>query len=487
MVLASKASVVLIVCGIVALLVAPLASAASDYISTPPATVYENPAMSPQTMDYDKLNKTFIAHPGWIQDRLIHYYKFRMYTPGTYPNKVVPGSAPNIPIGELYLLSTNNAFSGIVAGQMPIVRWHTADGENYSDFVEVVWAQVSGGYQANAYKSYGDLVGNNTVLTPSGIYANLPVVPIGSRLQDPSGSGFSPITPLMVWYRGVEIQAFVFETTNQAFANYFNPITRTGAASLAGSGYEITVANFVTNRQVATIPIWHLNQYSYGVTPGVNNGGPWRGGERNIVDQDRGDPGYTPLWQVFWVSKVPVDYRADMASSASQVTTENGFEVLQAPMYVNCPNVGPVHGSTANPNKATTFGKGQVVPGERLVIQGALVMQGGATIDAYVGAAKVASATTSMMGAYEFDLSADTLAQGTNTITVKDASGNALQTLSLTKTSVGLAGVPVGILAAVAVVIIAALLVGVTWQMRRRKGKRDPPEVRPPEDPTEKP
>lgn len=451
----------------------PVAQAGPDYIPEAPPTVYEDPAMSPQTMDYDKANKTFIAHPGWIRDKLIHYYKFRMYTPDTYPEKVKPGVAPNIPIGEVYLLTTTGDFSGIVADQRPIVRWHTADGENYSDFVQIIWATVASPYIADTYRSYGDLVENGTTQAPSGIFANLPVVPTGSRLQDPSASGFAPIQPLMVWYRGVEVQTFVFETTSQAFADHFNPLTRTGTASEVGSGFEITVENFVSAGRVNIIPIWHLNQYWSGVQPGLNHGGPWRGGQRNIIDSDRGDPGYSPLWQVFWLSKVPVDYSADAASSASQLSETNGFEVLATPMYVNCPNVGPVGGGEVNPNKKGTFGKSTVTAGESVRLSGALVMQAGVTIEAYIGGTKVATTQTAMMGGYVFDLSADQLVDGSNTVVVRDGSGTTLQTVTLTKAAGGLSGLLAPVL--LAVVIAAAVVGAVLLFLRRRRGRAKPP------------
>lgn len=450
----------------------PAVQAAGDYISEPPATVYEDPVMSPQTMDYDKANKTFIAHPGWIDDKLIHYYKFRMYTPDTYPSKVEPGRAPDIPIGEFHLLTTTGDFSGIVAGQKPIIRWHTADGENYSDFVQVIWATVAPSYVANTYKSYGDLVENGTSLTPSGVYANVPVVPIGSHLQDPSGSGFSPIEPLMVWYRGVEVQTFVFETTSQAFADYFNPVTRIGNAALAGSGYEITVDAFVASGRVAILPIWHLNQYWAGVTPGVNSGGPWKGGMKNIVDLDRGNPGYTPLWQVFWVSQVPLDYSADLASDAAQIMEANGFRVTQTPMFVNCPNVGTRGGSTPNPNKATTFGRSQVSAGETVRVMGALVMQAGASVDAFVGSTKVATTTTAMMGGYQFGLPASVFSAGTNTITVKDGSGNVLETFTVSYSGAGPLEVLAnpGVLAGI-ILVVAAIGVALVVRRKRAAGK----------------
>lgn len=463
--------------------VAPLVSGGSDYIAGPPPTVYEDPMMSPQTMDYDRQNKTFLAHPGWIRDKLIHYYKFRMYTPMTYPERVSSNGPPDIPIGAMYLLTTGG-FSGIVAGQKPILQWHTQDGESYSDFVEVMWATVSPAYAANTYRSYGDLVENGTVFSPSAIFANVPVVPTGSRLQDPSGSGFAPIAPLMAWHRGVEVQTFVFETTDQAFADHFNPVTRSGGAGQHGSGFEITVSPFVSGGTVSFIPIWHLNQYWAGVQPGVNSGGPWSGGQRNIIDRDRGAAGYSPLWQVLWVSQVPFDYAADQASSAQQLVEANGFHVLATPMYVNCPNVGPVGGSSLNPRKASSFGRSQVDPGEVVRVAGALVMEAGVPLDAYVGDTKVASATTAMMGGYEFLLPTGAWPDGQVTITVRDAAGTVLQTTTLTKTggiaaAVGNPAFAIGV--AIVLAVVTALLV-FRWRKRtatRREGNPPPGDLRP--------
>ncbi len=417
-------------------------------------------------MDFDHANNMFIAHPGWLNDRLIHYYKFRMFTPATYPTRVPMQGAVNIPVAPLYLITTSGGdFSKIVQGQKPIIRWHTADGEAYSDFVQLFWVVVPQTYLANTYKSYEDVNGNvSSSIVQSNIYANLPVVPTGSKLQDPIalGTNGAPITPLMVWYKGVEVQTFVFETTSQQFADYFNPITRTGTAATRGSGYEISVVSFVSQGRVNTIPIYHLNQYSLGVTQGVNNGGPWKGGGKNIIGFDRNTGGYSPLWQVFWVAKVPIDYSADQASNPAQLTTDNGFQVNPAPMYVNCPNVGPVGGGATNPKKASSFGR-SVGSGETFNLAGALVMVGNKAVTAYLGQTVLATATTNMMGAFVFNISADKLADGQSTISVKDDSGNLLFDVTVTKTSGAIFGVLptiptiVGIL--VAVVVAAGLLI----------------------------
>ena len=61
----------------------------ADYIETVPPTVYEAEEMSPQNMDFDRENNMFIAHAGWYNDFEIHYYKFRIFAPGTYEGVIV--------------------------------------------------------------------------------------------------------------------------------------------------------------------------------------------------------------------------------------------------------------------------------------------------------------------------------------------------------------------------------------------------------------
>lgn len=407
-------------------------------------------------MDFDKANNMFIAHPGWLNDKLIHYYKFRMYTPATYPTKVPTLGTPTIPIPPLYLLTTSsNDFTQLVPEQKPIIRYHTTDGEEYSDFVQIHWVIVDSSYKANTYRSYEDIPASNII--PSTIFANLPVFPVGSKLQDPIALGTTPapIKPLMVWYKSVEVQTFLFETTSQQLADHYNPLTREGSAALSGSGFEITVTNFVQENKVVTIPIFHLNQYSMGVVPGENHGGPWNGGGKNIIGLDRGDAGYSPLWQVFWVSKVPIDYTADHASNQAQLTTANGFEVTATPMFVNCPDVGPRGGGETNPKKASTFSQ-SVNPGQTFTLAGSLVMEADKTVRAYLGERELAATQTNMMGAYIFSVSADQVPEGPATISIRDGEGKLLYDANVTKTGIfgtlptlpTIAGIIIGIVAA---------------------------------------
>ncbi len=450
-----------------------------DYISQPPPTVYEASTVSPQNMDFDQTNNMFIAHPGWLNDKLIHYYKFRMFTPATYPTKVSMQGTPNIPIAPLYLVATSAGdFSSVVSAQKPIIRWHTSDGENYSDFVQVYWVVVDSSYQANTYRSYEDVTSNvpESNIIASNIYVNFPVVPTGSSLQDPVslGTTLAPIKPVTVWYRGVEVQTFVFETTSQPLADYYNPLTREGSAANKGSGYEITVApNLVTQGQVNSIPIFHLNQYPMGVVTGVNHGGPWKGGGRNIIGRDRGDNDYSPLWQVFWVAHVPIDYSTDMASDQAQLAAANGFQVIATPMYVNCPNIGPRGGGDTNSKKASAF-RQSVAPGETFTVAGALVMEADKTVKAYLGGRELGSAKTNMMGAYMFNLSADQLPEGKPTISIKDDTGNLLVDISVSKSGAIFGLLPTIPTIAGIIVAVATASVLVMYRRRHKQSKKQP-------------
>jgi hypothetical protein len=58
---------------------------ADDWIFDVPLTPYFTTPIRLQNMDYDFDNNMFLAHSGWYNDRELHYYKFRMYTPEEYP------------------------------------------------------------------------------------------------------------------------------------------------------------------------------------------------------------------------------------------------------------------------------------------------------------------------------------------------------------------------------------------------------------------
>jgi len=401
------------------------ADTGKDYIDALPLTVYETEGMNPQNMDYDRENKMFPAHQCWIKDKLVYYYKFRMYTPKTYPESIKMGQDNKVATMPIYIYTTTGDLSGIVEDQYPIYPFHTSDGEMYSDFVQVQLVKVSKDYVANSHKSEYDLHEVEGI-TPTQIYLNAPLVPNGSKLEA-AGGGMAPIKPIQIWYKGQEAQAFYFETTDQAFADIFNPLTRVGNAAEKGSGYEITVSQFVeAEDEVSYAPIWHFNQYSFGVTEGVNNGGPSSKGQMNVVDTDRLDDDYSPLWQVLWATKVPEGYQASTASNADVITPENGFEIKETPMYVNCPNIGPHGGVKTDLPKAKSFGA-DYYSGEKAVLRGALIMEGGKDIMAYIGEEMIGETKTGMMGEYSFEVDSSAF-ESMAKVDIKDMEGKTLQT-----------------------------------------------------------
>lgn len=412
-----------------------------DYIEQVPKTVYESETMSPQNMDFDAVNNRFIAHAGWYNNKLIHYYKFRMFTPSTYPDVVGPGSPSTaIPTQKIYFVTTDGTMDGVVG--RPIIQYHTVDGVVYSDFMEVNLVTAPADYVADTFKSEGDVFsGGGATVSPTGIMLNIPVVPVGATLQDPHASTgetatngateLAPIDPVRVWYKGVEAWTYVFEVTDQIAADYFAS-TRNDPSK---PGFGITVTNFATADSVNAIPIWHVNQFTRGVTDS-NFGGPSDMGMRNVINLDRGDDGYSPLWQVFWLTAMPIDYIADQASNGATMNSQNGFETFVSPMFVNCPDIGKV--GEMNSAMASEF-KTEIDTSQAtnwvLGSHPSLIMK--PDIDVIIKTADgtvVATGATNMMGAFEIEVMSSDIPDGAEELMVQTG-GQDIRTIPVIMTS----------------------------------------------------
>jgi hypothetical protein len=395
----------------------------SDYIDVAPMTVYESDEASPQTLDYDKERRVFPAIAGWYNDYLIHYYKFRIYAPPTYPNVISSSSTSmDVPVQKLYVTTTDGTMDGAVGD--PILQYHHVDGVNYSDFMEVYLVSVASNYSANTYKSEGDVLENAMATpVPTGVILNLPIVPINATLQDPANSELAaPIDPIVAWYKGVPIWTYLFEVTNATAASYWAD-TRT--ADPSDPDFAVTVTPYASASGVQSIPLYFLNQYTAGVD-GTNFGGPDSHGMRNILNLNRGDAGYSPLWQLLWVSQLPVNYSVNQVSNVADLTPSNGFAITPTPIFVNCPTVGAV-ASSVNPNKksafATTIGLKDASTEEMFSILGTdaqLILTPDVPVDLRVAntSTTVASTTTNAAGAYQFDLPSSSIPEGASAIDV---------------------------------------------------------------------
>ena len=188
----------------------------------------------------------------------------------------------------------------------------------------------------------------------------------------------------------------MFETTDADVVALLNTLTRPTGDSF---DYAIPVVEDMgsVDNGVRAIPLWHVNQYTRGVTPG-EGGGPDPNGQRNIINLDRGVPGYSPLWDLWWVSEVPINYLADEVSNSADLTADNGFTVLSGlSMFVNCPDIGAV-GAVKRDLDASPFSTEVDADEEENWVLGALVMEGGVPIEFQL--AVLASTVTNMMGAY---------------------------------------------------------------------------------------
>jgi hypothetical protein len=461
--------------------------------------VYEATEMSPQNMDFDATNNMFTAHSGWYNDQLIHYYKFRIFAPDTYPGTFSPlcfdsfcfvspqvihvstchktcshaffgahpdrvpslfsfvslsetgvvmmdGTSSDVPVQKIYMVTTTGGFDGVVG--MPIIEYHHVDGNMYSDFMAVTFVDAPDDYVTDMYKSVGDLA--NATMTESGIVLNIPLVPTGSTLQHPvaMGTNTAPILPTPAFYRGVEVWTYVFEVTDSSAAAFFSSTrSETGAAisrqSSTATEYGIpVVTTFATPTSVNAILLMHVNQFSTGVVAGKNGGGPNPAGMRNVIDLDRSDAGYSPLWQLYWVTELPVNYMADEFSNAAQATADNGIKFFTAPMYVNCPDIGPI--GAKNTMMAEMFemmiNLGDMMSGNFTLIGShpSLIMMGGKKVDFMSDTGdKIGTTMTNMMGGYEYTLQAADIPEGTSMVMVMLEDGTTIRNVTVSTMSGG--------------------------------------------------
>jgi hypothetical protein len=473
------------------MLVASLA--AMSAAATLPPSVYTAPDIAAQALDYDEANKVFLAHSGWLDGNLVHYYKFRVYAPDNYGTDAGSSAVPIVPV---YLPTTDGGLSGIPPGQRPVLAHYPSAGVDavagadagagaggYSDFARIHFVTVPANYAANGHKDAAALIAAfPDGVAPSDIFVNAPVVPNGAHLQHPDKTGvprsdpqnMAPIAPWLAWFEGDEAWTYVFETTDNAFADHINAATRTSDGGLAGSGFEVVVVpGFASASGVAAIPIWHLNQYATGVIPGTNNGGPSPDGQRNVVALDRFDDGYSPLWQLYWITQLPLGYGADDARRAADFGTPddpgNGFAVAATPVFVNCPAVG-IHGGEPVADQGTTvFGVADLAGLDAVRLEGSLVMENNETVRLIVNGEELGTATTGALGAYSFDVVTSFLDRGGNTAIVMHGDDEVAEYALVRGT------LPERSNAIVWVVAVAALLVLVYGysRMRGERGTKD--------------
>jgi len=132
-----------------------------------------------------------------------------------------------------------------------------------------------------------------------------------------------------------------------------------------------------------------------------------------------------------------MNYVANEASNSEDMTTENGFKSVPTPMFVNCPDIGPV--GDLNADMKTDGYQTEIDLGEpSTLIQGSdmsLILQGGVDVTFMAENGDVIATTqTNMMGAYEVELESSSIPEGTTAVMVM-ANGNEIRSIPVTGTA----------------------------------------------------
>ncbi|GAX18246.1 hypothetical protein FisN_31Hh001 [Fistulifera solaris] len=369
---------------------------ADDWIATTPLTAYETEPIRFQNEDYDFVNNVFRVQTQYVDNQIVSYYKFRVYSDEEGYTSL--SSSNDIPMNKIYLMTTDNALTGVIG--RPILAYHHLDNSSYSDFAELLLVPVpTDFYEANLFRSELDVLQSGQAVQSTGIVVNMPLVPINSRLQDPrvrqiveeedvtnstdtnttevdnnstdattnttrtralqttidESEITAPIEPVIAWYKGVDVWMYIMETNDIRGAEFF---AYTRPEANADPSLQILInSQFAVPGRVQSNPLYFLNAYTTNVTAGVNNGGPNVAGMRNVVPYGRTNPLYSPLVQLNWVKTVPMDFRADQVQSASDVTEENGFQLELVAWFINAPIVGSVSASNNDTSTSPTTNK----------------------------------------------------------------------------------------------------------------------------------
>ena len=364
-----------------------------------------------------------LMYPIWFS----HYFVFIFSSRNTkyttdYKFHINGGTTrQEIPIQDFYVITTDGNLSGAVG--KPIIGYYNGGedvGKGYSDYMNLKLVTVPQDYEADAYKSVGDITTHgNANVTDTNIYMNIPVVPIESTLQHPTNkSELSPIDPIPVWYKGLEVHTYLFEVTDETVKDHF-AYTRPGNEP----GFEITVADFVnTDKTLKDAPIWFMNGYTRGVVAGVNGGGPDPAGHKNIIGVDRGDVGYSPIWRLHWVTELPLNYDANQISNPSQLF-QDGVKTQPLDVWVNCPNVG-VNGKI-NMDKKESFEMDIDASESSTWVLGTTVPMGGVEEVSFTSTSAngdeptTVSTETNAGGVYQYELSSCDIAPSATLVEVE--------------------------------------------------------------------
>lgn len=127
----------------------------------------------------------------------------------------------------------------------------------------------------------------------------------------------------------------------------------------------------------------------------------------------------SPLWSIDWVTQLPLNYNADQASSFADMSASYGYDYVTTPMFVNCPDIGNLGDAVLEKsNGFTPYIDTDLNSNWILGSDMSLIFKAGIPISFEVDGTEIASTSTNMMGAYEYELETSEIPEGTTMINV---------------------------------------------------------------------
>lgn len=115
-------------------------------------------------------------------------------------------------------------------------------------------------------------------------------------------------------------------------------------------------------------------------------------------------------------------YSGNEASSNTVMTSANGFEFFTTPMFVNCPNVGPVDKTVLNDKKKDSFTTSISTSEETVWLLGSapsLIFNADMPITFFAeDGTEIGSTTTNLMGAFEYELDVSMIPEGSSIVKI---------------------------------------------------------------------
>ncbi len=371
----------------VALLCATLAIAmASTAQSATTLTVYEQPDNELQTKGYDAARNAFVPLPAAQDGKLVHHYWFRTYTDATYD--VDAEAHPlHFPPTAIFYPSVNKSIWGIPEGQRPLIGSpHYTDGAPSafaSDMVRISLVQVEADYVANTHRNMTKMAQDGYIrFHETSIIVNAPIVPMGSRLLDPSPEReFVPIEPVLAWNQDNVSQMFFLETTSKEFQKWANARFRPDDTR-NDMWYNVAFTPAIADDHATLFePLYYLNQYPSAEGP-----------QRNVIPRIRTDLGYTPLHQLYWVNALPANYVPN--SVVAQRQFDSPFQIRPIAIFVNAPQIG----APGEMLQARSWPTG--LPQGDVVLEGSIPLHANVPVEARAGERVLATAQTTGEGYY---------------------------------------------------------------------------------------